>query len=65
MINASSVSGLKIEDCNCNINLGSGVNNNLSFLTASGVNGSLKNNDIIVKSYIGSKNMINAVLHLV
>ena len=60
MINASSVTGLKIEGCNSNIVLGSGVNNNLSFLTAFGVTGNLKNNNISFQTYIGSKNIVNA-----
>ena len=60
MINASGVTGLKVENCNSAVVLGSGVNNNLNFLTASGVSGVLKNNNVSFQSYIGSKNILNA-----
>ena len=60
MINASGVTGLKIEGCNSDIVLGIDDNNSLTFLTASNVSGVLRNNNIYFKSYIGSKNIINA-----
>lgn len=60
MINASSVLGLKVKDCSSDILFGSGINNNLTFLTASRVSGILRNNNVSFQTFIGSKNILNA-----